>query len=145
MIPSAIANLSDAELLVENKWENSSFPVLFVIPQAVVQSFMQQQDRIAEEIWKQVQLSCCNYVLVYACCFDDPTFPKNSKALAVEDTNIQSILFSSPTSQHILVPSNITTSGKRENGNRPLLWRITCIYCELPLLLNWDNLGRFPW
>jgi hypothetical protein len=105
MIPSAIATLSDAGLLVENKWENSASPVLFVIP--VVQSFMQQQGRIAEEIRKQVQSSCCEYVLAHACRFDDPTFPKNSKALAVEDTNIQSILFSSPTSQHI-VPSDIT-------------------------------------
>ena len=104
MIPSAIASLSDAGLLVENKWENSPSPVLFVIP--VVQSFMQQQDRVTEEIRKQVKSSCCEYVLAHACRFDDPTFPKNSKALAVEDTNIQSILFSSPTSQHI--PSDIT-------------------------------------
>jgi tetratricopeptide (TPR) repeat protein len=105
MIPSAVATLSDAGLLVENKWENSSSPVLFVIP--VVQSFMQQQGRIAEEIRKQVKLSCCEYVLAHACRFDDPTFPRNSKTLAVEDTNIQSVLFSSPTSHHI-VPSDIT-------------------------------------
>jgi tetratricopeptide (TPR) repeat protein len=105
IIPSAIATLSDAGLLVENKLENSSSPVLFVVP--VVQSFMQQQDRIAEEIQKQVQSSCCEYVLAHACRFDDLKFAKNSKALAAEDTNIQSILFSSPTSQHI-VPSDIT-------------------------------------
>ena len=73
----------------------------------VIQSFMQQQDRIAEEIQKRVQSSCCEYVLAHACRFDDPTFPKNSKALAAEDTNIQSILLSSPTLQHI-VPSDIT-------------------------------------
>jgi tetratricopeptide (TPR) repeat protein len=101
MIPSAIATLSDAGLLVENKREHSSFPVLFVVP--VVQSFMQQQGRIAEEIRKQVQLSCCEYVLAHACRFDDPTFPKNSKALAAEDTNIQSILSSLPTSQYIVL------------------------------------------
>jgi hypothetical protein len=105
MIPSAIATLSDAGLLVENKCEKISSPVLFVVP--VVQSFMQQQGRIPEEIRKQVQSSCCEYVLAHACRFDDPTFPKNSKTLAVEDTNIQSILFSSPASQHI-VPSDIT-------------------------------------
>jgi len=93
MIPSAIATLSDAGLLVENKWEKSA---LFVIP--VVQSFMQQQGRIAEEIRNQVQFSCCEYVLAHTCRFDDPTFPKNSKALAAEDTNIQSILFGSPPS-----------------------------------------------
>jgi len=105
IIPSAIATLSDAGLLVENRWEISSSPVLFVVP--VVQSFMQQQGRIAEEIRKQVQSSCCEYVLAHACRFDDPTFPKNWKALAAEDTNIQSILFSSPTSQHIVL-SDIT-------------------------------------
>ena len=105
MIPSAIATLSDAGLLVENKWENSSSTVFFVVP--VVQSFMQQQDRITQEIRKQVESSCCEYVLAHACRFDDPTFPKNSKALAVEDTNIQSILFSSLILQHI-VPSDIT-------------------------------------
>jgi len=105
MIPSAIATLSDAGLLVENKRENSTSPVLFVVP--VVQSFMQQKDQIAEKIRKQVESSCCGYVLAHVCRFDDPTFPNNSKALAVEDTNIQCILFSSPTSQHI-VPSDIT-------------------------------------
>ena len=105
MIPSAIATLSDAGLLVENKWENSSSTVFFVVP--VVQSFMQQQNRITEEIRKQVESSCCEYVLAHACRFDDPTFPKNSKALAVEDTNIQSILFSSLILQHI-VPFDIT-------------------------------------
>jgi tetratricopeptide (TPR) repeat protein len=105
MIPSAIATLSDAGLLVENKRENSTFPVLFMLP--VVQSFMQQQDRIAEEIRTQIHLSCCEYVLAHACRLDDSTFPKNSKALAAEDTNIQSILFGSPPSQHI-VPFDIT-------------------------------------
>jgi len=105
MVPTAIATLSDAGLLVDNKWENSSSPTPFVSP--VVQSFMQQQGRIVEEIRKQVQLSCCEYVLAHACRFDDPTFPKNSKALAAEDTNIQSILFGSPPSQ-LTFPSDIT-------------------------------------
>jgi len=97
IIPSAIATLSDAGLLVENKCKNSSSPVLFVIP--VVQSFMQQQGRITEEIRKQVQSTCCEYVLAHACRFDDPKFPKHSKALAAEDTNTQSTLFGSPPSQ----------------------------------------------
>ena len=105
MLPSAIATLSQAALLVEKKRENSASPVFFVVP--VVQSFMQQQDRVAEEIRKQIHLSCCDYVLAHACRSDDPLFPKNSKALAAEDTNIQSILFGSHTSQHI-VPSDIT-------------------------------------
>jgi len=98
MIPSAIATLSNAGLLVENKRENSASPVLFVVP--VVQSFMQQHDRSAEETQKQIHSSCCEYVLAHACRVMDPTFPKNSKALAAEDTNIQSILFSFPPSHH---------------------------------------------
>ena len=105
MIPSAIATLSDAGLLVENKWENFSSPVLFVIP--VVQSFMQQHGCIAEEIRKQVQSSCYEYVLAHTCRVDDPTFPKNSKALAAEDTNIQSILLGLPPSQ-LTSPSDRT-------------------------------------
>jgi tetratricopeptide (TPR) repeat protein len=105
MIPSAIATLSQTALLIENKRENSTSPVLFVVP--VVQSFMQQQHRIAEEIRKQIHSSCCEYVLAHACRLDDPIFPKNSKALAAEDTNIQSILFSSPPSQ-LTVLSNRT-------------------------------------
>ena len=98
MIPSAMATLSQAGLLVENKRENSASPVFFVVP--VVQSFMRQRDRIAEEIWKQIHSSCCEFVLVHACRVDDLIFPKNSKVLAAEETNIQSILFSSPTSQY---------------------------------------------
>ena len=94
----------DAGLLVENK-ENSSSPVLSVVP--VVQSFMQQQDRVGEELRKQIHSSCCEYILARACRSDDPTFPKNSKALAAEDTNIQSILFGSPPSQ-LIVPSDRT-------------------------------------
>ena len=105
MIPSAIATLSGAGLLVENKQENSTSSVLFVVP--VVQSFMQQQSRIAEDIRKQVHSSCCEYVLAHACRVDDPKFPKKSKALAAEDTNIHSILFNSSTSQHA-APSDRT-------------------------------------
>ena len=100
MIPSAIATLSDSGLLVENKQENSASSVLFVIP--VVQSFMQQQGRIAEDIRRQVHSSCCEYVLAHTSRYDDPNM---LKALAAEDTNIQSILFGSPISQHI-VPSD---------------------------------------
>ena len=97
MILTAIATLSQAALLVENKRENSASPVLFVVP--VVQSFMQQQNRISQEVRKQVHLSCCEYVLAHASRLDDPTFPDNSKALAAEDTNIQPILLGSPPSQ----------------------------------------------
>jgi tetratricopeptide (TPR) repeat protein len=94
MIPSAIATLSKAGLLVENKRKNSDSPVFFVVP--VVQSFMQQHDRIEEKIRKQIHLSCCQYLLDHACGYEDPTFPEKSRALAAEDTNIQSIIFGSP-------------------------------------------------
>jgi hypothetical protein len=94
MIPSAIATLTKAALLVENKRENSGSRVLFVV--SVVQSFMQQHGRIEEKVRKQIQSSCCEYVLDHACRPDDPTFSVKSKALAAEDTNIQSILFGSP-------------------------------------------------
>jgi tetratricopeptide (TPR) repeat protein len=93
MIPFAIATLSKAALLVQNKQENSDSLVLFVVP--VVQSFMQQRGRIEEKIRKQMQSSCCEYVLDHACRYDDDTFAGKSKALAAEDTNIQSILFGS--------------------------------------------------
>ena len=104
-IPSAIATLSQAALLVENKRENSASPVLFVVP--VVQSFMQQHNRISQEVRKQVYLLCCDYILAYACRDDDPTFADKSKTLAAEDTNIQSILFTSPPLQ-LTVPSHRT-------------------------------------
>ena len=104
-IPYAIATLSQAALLVENKRENSVSPVLFVVP--VVQSFMQQQNRISQEIRKHVHLSCCEYVLTHACRDDDPTFPDKSKVLAAEETNLHSILFSSSPSQ-LTFPSHST-------------------------------------
>ena len=95
MIPSAIATLSKTGLLVDNRRQNSDSHVLFVLP--VVQSFMQQHDRIGKEIQQNVQLSCSQYVLDH--------YPKNPvlsdlKALAAEDVNIQAILCSSPTTQH---------------------------------------------
>jgi len=96
MIPSAIATLSKAALLVENKQQNSDSPVLFVVP--VVQSFMQQHGRIEETIRKQIQVSCCQYVLDHTCRYADPGFPVNSKALAAEDPNIQSIFLGLPDS-----------------------------------------------
>jgi hypothetical protein len=93
MIPSAIATLSKAGLLVQNKQQISDSPILFIVP--VVQSFMQQHGRIEEKTREQIQSSCCQYVRDHACRYGDPTFPDKSKALAAEDTNIQSILFGS--------------------------------------------------
>ena len=120
MIPSAITTLSQAALLVENKRENSASPVYFVVP--VVQSFMQQQNRISQEVREQVYSMCCDYVLVHACRFDDPTFSDKSKLLAAKDTNIQSTLFGSPASQPT-VPSHKTM--------------------EALIAFNWYRRGRF--
>ena len=94
MVPSAIATLSKTGLLVENRRQDSDFPVLFVLP--VVQSFMQQHDRIGEEIRQNVRLSCSQYVLDHYYQNRDSML----KALAAEDINIQAILCSSPTTQH---------------------------------------------
>ena len=97
MVPSAIATLSKAGLLVENERQDSDSPILFVLP--VVQSFMQQHGRIEEGIRHDIQSSCYQYVLDHACRDDDPSFPIKSKALAAEDINIQAILYGSTTMQ----------------------------------------------
>ena len=64
-IPSAIATLSKAGLLVQNEQQDSHAPILFVLPK--VQSFMQQHGWIEEEIWHNIQSSCYQYVLDHAC------------------------------------------------------------------------------
>jgi tetratricopeptide (TPR) repeat protein len=98
MIPSAIVSLSAAALLVKKPQQSTASPVLFVLP--VVQSFMQQHNRIEEDLRAQTFSSCCQYVLDNACRYDDPRFRVNAKDLAAEDTNIQSVLFSrSPSSE----------------------------------------------
>ncbi|PPQ95395.1 hypothetical protein CVT26_008240 [Gymnopilus dilepis] len=91
MLPSAIATLSEAALLLEIKQQDSGSPVFFVVP--VVQSFMQQNNRISDEVRKQLATSCCRYVQDHACRYDDPEFQCRSNALASEDTNIQAVLF----------------------------------------------------
>lgn len=91
MIPSAIVSLSAAALLVKKSQQSNTSPVLFVLP--VVQSFMQQHNRIEEDLLAQTFFSCCQYVLDNACRYDDPRFRVNAKDLAAEDTNIQSVLF----------------------------------------------------
>ncbi|KIM34775.1 hypothetical protein M413DRAFT_33026 [Hebeloma cylindrosporum] len=105
MIPSAITILLRAALLVENKRECSTSPTLFVLP--VIRSFMQKQHQAQFVILREeLHKACCEFVLAHACRVDDPAFPTNSKVLAAEDTNIQSILFGSPTSQHLVPPSH---------------------------------------
>ena len=98
-IPSAIATLSKTGLLIENQQQDSDSPILSVLP--VVQSFMQQHDRIGREIRESIQLSCCQYVLDHDV-YRQNNYPIFSKlrALAAEDVNIQAILFGSPTTQH---------------------------------------------
>ena len=107
MVPSAISTLSKAGLLIENERQDSDSPlspILFVLP--VVQSFMQQHGRIEEEIRRNIQSSCCQYVLDHACREEDPAFPIKSKALAAEDINIQAILYRSPTMPHSIMLSD---------------------------------------
>ena len=104
MVPSAIATLFKTGLLVENEQQYSDSPILFVLP--VVQSFMQQHDRIEEEIRHNIQSSCHQYVLDHACRDDDPAFPIKSKSLAAEDINIQAILYGSPAMQHSIMSSD---------------------------------------
>ena len=91
MVPSAIAALSRAGLLVENERQDSDSPILFVLP--VVQSFMKQHGRIEKDIRHNIQLSCYQYVLDHACRDYDPAFLMKSKALAAEDINIQAIVY----------------------------------------------------
>jgi tetratricopeptide (TPR) repeat protein len=91
LVASAVATLPKAGLLVESERHDSASPNLFVLP--VVQSFMQQQGRIEEEIRHNIQSSCYQYVLDHACREDEPAFPIKSKALAAEDINIQAILY----------------------------------------------------
>ncbi|PPQ97464.1 hypothetical protein CVT26_002812 [Gymnopilus dilepis] len=97
MIPAAISTLSKAALLVQNEQQGSSSPTLFVIP--VVQSFMQHQNRIPDDLRKQIHSSCCQYVLEHACRYDVPEFHTQSKAIAAEDINIQSVLFDALTTE----------------------------------------------
>ena len=67
---------------------------------------MQQHGRIEEEIRRNIQSSCCQYVLDHACRQDDLAFPVKSKALAAEDVNIQAILYGSPSTQHTITLSD---------------------------------------
>ena len=107
MIPSAIATLFKTGLLVENRRHDSDSPVLFVFP--VVQLFMQQHGRIGKEIWQNIQLSCSQYILDHDVC-NDPALSR-VKALAAEDVNIQAILCSPPTMQHINMLSDKIIDG----------------------------------
>ena len=102
MVPFTIATLSNAGFLVENKRQDSDSLVYKFSVLPVVQLFMQQHDRIEEEVWHNIQSSCYQYVLDHACCDYDPAFPEKSKALAAEDINIQAILYSSQHSIHVV-------------------------------------------
>ena len=98
MVPSAIATLFKTGLLVENRRQDSDFPVLFVLP--VVQSFMQQHGRIGEDIRQNIQLSCSHYVLDhYGHIPALRVSESNQKAFVAEDVNIHAILCGPPTMQ----------------------------------------------
>ena len=97
MVPSAIATLSKTGLLVENHRQDSDSPVLFVLP--VVQSFMQQHDRIGKEIRQNIQLSCSQYILDHYHSRNNPAISE-LKGLAAEDVNIHAILCGSPITLH---------------------------------------------
>ncbi|EDR10070.1 uncharacterized protein LACBIDRAFT_325656 [Laccaria bicolor S238N-H82] len=96
MIPSAIAGLSAAAILAQ---QSTTSPVLSLPP--VVQSFMQQQNRIEEDVRAQTFSSCCQYIIDNACRYDDPRFRVNAKDLAAEDTNIRSVLCSHSSSSDL--------------------------------------------
>ncbi|EDR09251.1 uncharacterized protein LACBIDRAFT_296727 [Laccaria bicolor S238N-H82] len=117
MIPSAIVSLSAAALLVKKPHQSTTSPVLFVLP--VVQSFMQQHNRIEEDLRAQIFSSFCQYVLDNACRYD-PRFRVNAKDLAAEDTNIQSVLFSRSPSSNL--------SEKTTEAFFALSWH----YCDTP-------------
>ncbi|KDR71112.1 hypothetical protein GALMADRAFT_75409, partial [Galerina marginata CBS 339.88] len=60
-------------------------------------------NRIKDDLRDQIYLACCQFVLDHACRYNEPAFSKNSKVLAAEDSNIQSILFVSFTTLHPLL------------------------------------------
>jgi len=87
----AIAVLSRAALLqTSSQAESSTSQTLFVLP--VVQSYMLHHNRIPEDVRKDIQLACCQYVLDHACRYRDENFTAHCQALAAEETNIQSLL-----------------------------------------------------
>ena len=92
MIPSVIAGLSAAALLVKKPQQSTASPVLFVLPP--VESFMQRHNRSEEDLRAHALSSYFQYVLDNARRYDDPRFLVNAKDLAAEGTNIQSVLFS---------------------------------------------------
>ena len=113
MVPSAIATLFKTGLLVENRRQESDSTILFVLP--VVQSFMQQHDRIGKEIRQNILLSCSQYVLDHS---------DQNPALAAEDINIQAILCGSLTTQdsnEMCIEALIVFSVYRCNNGRPNL------------------------
>jgi len=96
---SAIATLSDAALLMVGG-VNSTETTLFVLP--VVQSFMSTTNRIRDTTSQAVQKACCQYVLDHSGRYYEADFNQKSKALAAEDTNIQSILLPMVVSESVL-------------------------------------------
>ena len=96
---SAIATLSDAALLLVSGGYSTE-TTLFVLP--VVQSFMSATNRIPDTTCQSVQKACCQYVLDHSGRYYEADFNQKSKALAAEDTNIQSILLPLVVSESII-------------------------------------------
>ncbi len=103
---SSIATLSDAALLLTNNDGDSiEHETLFILP--VVQSFMATTNQLPDSVRKQVQEACCQYVFDHACRYFEPLFKQHSKALAAEDTNIQSILLVLASSESSISPERV--------------------------------------
>jgi len=103
---SSIATLSDAALLpTNNDGVSIDSETLFILP--VIQSFMASTHRISDTVSRQVLEACCQYVFDHAHRYFDPLFEQHSEALAAEDTNIQSILFTLPSSVPSVSPDRI--------------------------------------
>jgi tetratricopeptide (TPR) repeat protein len=97
---SAIATLSDTALLTVGGGGCPAETTLFVIP--VIQSFMSTTNRIPDSTRLSVQKACCQYVLDHSARYYEADFNHKSKALAAEDTNIQSILPSLAVSENVI-------------------------------------------
>ncbi|KDR71136.1 hypothetical protein GALMADRAFT_75322 [Galerina marginata CBS 339.88] len=64
-------------------------------------------NQIKDDLRRQTYLSCCQFILDHACRYDNSAFSNNSKVLAAEETNIQSILFVSSIIPHSLLSDKI--------------------------------------
>ncbi len=102
---SSIATLSDTALSTNNDGVSVESETLFILP--VIQSFMAATNQIPDTVRRQVLEACCQYIFDHARRYFDPLFKQHSEALAAEDTNIQSILFTLASSDSSISPDRI--------------------------------------